>query len=171
MTALDQFTLTTVPIEQYFDDTPLGHGTGFMWLIRDLCLSQTSSGWQMNANRAMLPPDVGPLQTDLVGACRAVPIETGARGGEPGAAPPDRCACMLCGHRPSTFERYPCTERATTPERHLRRPVVTSARPDYGKYVETTSTLFAHDAAKNDSRILPSATRTEQARQFRPGAP
>lgn len=35
MTTLDQFTLTTVPLEQYFDDTPLGQGTGFMWKIRD----------------------------------------------------------------------------------------------------------------------------------------
>jgi hypothetical protein len=34
MTALDPFTLTTVPIEQYFNDTPLGHATGFMWLIQ-----------------------------------------------------------------------------------------------------------------------------------------
>src|SRR6266480_752375 len=56
----------------------------------ELCLSQTSSGWQMIANRAMLSPDVGPLQTDLVGARRPVPIETGARGGEPGAAPADQ---------------------------------------------------------------------------------
>ena len=38
----------------------------------------------------MLSPDVGPLQTDLVGARRPVPIETGARGGEPGAAPADQ---------------------------------------------------------------------------------
>ncbi|MES2032359.1 MAG: serine protease [Bradyrhizobiaceae bacterium] len=35
MTTLDQFTLTTVPLEQYFDNTPLGQGTGFMWKIRD----------------------------------------------------------------------------------------------------------------------------------------
>ncbi len=38
----------------------------------------------------MLLSDVGLLQTDLGGACRAVPIETGARGGEPGAAPADQ---------------------------------------------------------------------------------
>src|SRR6266849_8791475 len=44
----------------------------------------------MIANRAMLLSDVGLLQTDLVGACRAVPIETGARSGEPGAAPADQ---------------------------------------------------------------------------------
>lgn len=31
MTTLDQFTLTTVPLEQYFDNMPLGQGTGFMW--------------------------------------------------------------------------------------------------------------------------------------------
>src|SRR5262252_6832932 len=35
MTTLDQFTLTTVPLEQYFGETRLGQGTGFMWLIRD----------------------------------------------------------------------------------------------------------------------------------------
>src|SRR6266699_5952009 len=43
-----------------------------------VCLSQTSSGWQMIANRAMLSPDVGPLQTDLVGARRPVPTESKA---------------------------------------------------------------------------------------------
>jgi hypothetical protein len=35
MTTLDQFTLTTVPLEQYFDDTRLGQGTGFMWKIHE----------------------------------------------------------------------------------------------------------------------------------------
>jgi hypothetical protein len=35
MTTLDQFTLTTVPLEQYFNDTRLGQGTGFMWKIRE----------------------------------------------------------------------------------------------------------------------------------------
>jgi hypothetical protein len=35
MTRLDQFTLTTIPLEQYFDDTRLGHGTGFVWKARD----------------------------------------------------------------------------------------------------------------------------------------
>jgi hypothetical protein len=43
-----------------------------------LCLSQTSSGWQMIANRAMLSPDVGPLQADLVGARRPFPTESKA---------------------------------------------------------------------------------------------
>ena len=33
MITLDQFTLTTVPLEQYFNDTRLGQGTGFMWKI------------------------------------------------------------------------------------------------------------------------------------------
>jgi hypothetical protein len=35
MTALDQFILTTVPLEQYFNDTRLGQGTGFVWKSRD----------------------------------------------------------------------------------------------------------------------------------------
>lgn len=35
MTQLDQFTLTTIPLEQYFDEMPLGQGTGFMWKIGD----------------------------------------------------------------------------------------------------------------------------------------
>jgi hypothetical protein len=35
MTTLDQFSLTTVPLEQYFDDTRLGQGTGFVWKVRD----------------------------------------------------------------------------------------------------------------------------------------
>jgi hypothetical protein len=35
MTTLDQFTLTTVPLEQYFNDTRLGQGTGFIWKIRE----------------------------------------------------------------------------------------------------------------------------------------
>jgi hypothetical protein len=30
-----QFTLTTVPLQQYFGDTHLGHGTGFMWKARE----------------------------------------------------------------------------------------------------------------------------------------
>jgi hypothetical protein len=35
MTTLDQFTLTTVPLEQYFNETRLGHGTGFMWKLQE----------------------------------------------------------------------------------------------------------------------------------------
>jgi hypothetical protein len=35
MITLDQFTLTTVPLEQYFNETPLGQGTGFMWKTRE----------------------------------------------------------------------------------------------------------------------------------------
>jgi hypothetical protein len=35
MTRLDQFTLTTIPLEQYFNATWLGHGTGFVWKARD----------------------------------------------------------------------------------------------------------------------------------------
>jgi hypothetical protein len=35
MTTLDQFTLTTVPLEQYFGETRLGRGTGFMWKIKE----------------------------------------------------------------------------------------------------------------------------------------
>jgi trypsin-like peptidase len=35
MITLDQFTLTTVPLEQYFDGTRLGQGTGFMWKIQE----------------------------------------------------------------------------------------------------------------------------------------
>ncbi|ODR93939.1 hypothetical protein AUC70_10045 [Methyloceanibacter stevinii] len=31
MTRIDQFSLTTVPIEQFFNDTLLGGGTGFIW--------------------------------------------------------------------------------------------------------------------------------------------
>ena len=33
MTELDQFSLTAVPLEQYFNKTRLGQGTGFMWKI------------------------------------------------------------------------------------------------------------------------------------------
>lgn len=35
MTTLDQFTLTTVPLQQYFGEQPLGHATGFMWQARE----------------------------------------------------------------------------------------------------------------------------------------
>jgi len=35
MTTLDQFSLTTVPLEKYFNDTRLGHGTGFVWKVQD----------------------------------------------------------------------------------------------------------------------------------------
>lgn len=39
-----------------------------------LSLSETASGWRVAANRAMLLPDVGLLQTDLVGASRLASI-------------------------------------------------------------------------------------------------
>jgi hypothetical protein len=31
MTTIDRLTLATIPLEQYFNNTRLGHGTGFMW--------------------------------------------------------------------------------------------------------------------------------------------
>jgi hypothetical protein len=31
MIELNQFTLTTIPVEQYFNNSPLGQGTGFIW--------------------------------------------------------------------------------------------------------------------------------------------
>jgi hypothetical protein len=27
--------LTTIPLEQYFNNTPLGQGTGFIWMLRE----------------------------------------------------------------------------------------------------------------------------------------
>ena len=42
-------------------------------------------------SRAILLSDKGPWQTDLVGASGAAPIESGARSGEPRAAPADQC--------------------------------------------------------------------------------
>lgn len=62
MTTLDQFTLTTVPLEQYFDDTPLGQGTGFMWKLRDQYYLVTN--WHVLAmcdffTRANLRKDAG----------------------------------------------------------------------------------------------------------------
>jgi hypothetical protein len=35
MTKLDQFTLTTIPLEQYFNNIPLGQATGFIWKVRE----------------------------------------------------------------------------------------------------------------------------------------
>ena len=35
MTTIDQFTLTAIPLEQYFNDTYLGHATGFLWKIEN----------------------------------------------------------------------------------------------------------------------------------------
>jgi hypothetical protein len=35
MTTLDQFSLTAVPLEQYFNATRLGQGTGFIWKRRE----------------------------------------------------------------------------------------------------------------------------------------
>jgi len=35
MTTLDGLTLTTIPLEQYFNNIRLGHGTGFTWKIGD----------------------------------------------------------------------------------------------------------------------------------------
>ncbi|WP_149340819.1 hypothetical protein [Neorhizobium sp. P12A] len=33
MTFVDEFSLTAVPLEQYFNDTRLGYATGFMWEV------------------------------------------------------------------------------------------------------------------------------------------
>ena len=33
MTNIDQFSLTTTPIEQFFNETELGTATGFVWTI------------------------------------------------------------------------------------------------------------------------------------------
>ena len=33
-TTIDQFTLTAIPLEQYFNDTALGHATGFLWQLQ-----------------------------------------------------------------------------------------------------------------------------------------
>jgi hypothetical protein len=35
MTTIDLFSLSTIPLSQYFNDTPLGHGTGFMWRVAE----------------------------------------------------------------------------------------------------------------------------------------
>jgi hypothetical protein len=34
MTAIDPFTLTTVPLQQYYNDIRLGQGTGFIWRVQ-----------------------------------------------------------------------------------------------------------------------------------------
>jgi hypothetical protein len=62
MTALDQFTLTTVPLEQYFNDTRLGQGTGFMWKVQERYYLVTN--WHVLAMRDFfsgenLRPDAG----------------------------------------------------------------------------------------------------------------
>ena len=35
MPNIDQFTLTAIPLQQYFNDTPLGHATGFLWRLHN----------------------------------------------------------------------------------------------------------------------------------------
>jgi S1-C subfamily serine protease len=35
MTTIDQFTLTAIPLEQYFNDTYLGQATGFLWSVHN----------------------------------------------------------------------------------------------------------------------------------------
>lgn len=35
MPAIDQFTLTAIPLQQYFNETYLGQATGFLWQIRE----------------------------------------------------------------------------------------------------------------------------------------
>ena len=35
MIELNHFSLTTIPLEQYFNDTRLGQGTGFVWKQRE----------------------------------------------------------------------------------------------------------------------------------------
>jgi hypothetical protein len=59
---MDQFTLTTVPLEQFFNNTRLGQGTGFMWKIQDQYYLVTC--WHVLAmcdffTRANLRPDAG----------------------------------------------------------------------------------------------------------------
>jgi len=62
MITLDQFTLTAVPIEQYFNDTRLGQGTGFMWKVQEQYYLVTS--WHVLSmcdffTRANLRDDAG----------------------------------------------------------------------------------------------------------------
>jgi len=62
MIALDQFTLTTVPLEQYFNDTRLGQGTGFLWRVQEQYYLVTS--WHVLSmndffTRANLRKDAG----------------------------------------------------------------------------------------------------------------
>ena len=33
MDNIDQFSLATTPIEQFFNSTPLGSATGFVWIV------------------------------------------------------------------------------------------------------------------------------------------
>ena len=35
MPAIDQFTLTAIPLQQYFNETYLGQATGFLWQTRE----------------------------------------------------------------------------------------------------------------------------------------
>ena len=48
-TVIDRLTLSTVPLEQYFNDTRLGQGTGFMWRAggRDYLVTN----WHVLSNR------------------------------------------------------------------------------------------------------------------------
>jgi hypothetical protein len=49
MPTIDQFSLTTVPLEQYFNETRLGHGTGFIWQVEDQYYLVTS--WHVLSTR------------------------------------------------------------------------------------------------------------------------
>jgi S1-C subfamily serine protease len=62
MTTLDPFTLAAVPLEQYFEETRLGHGTGFMWKKENQFYMVTN--WHVLSmqdffTRANLRPDAG----------------------------------------------------------------------------------------------------------------
>lgn len=56
MTSLDQFTLTTIPLEQYFNETRLGQGTGFIWKVQRqyyLVTTGTCSRWATSSREAI----------------------------------------------------------------------------------------------------------------------
>ena len=58
-------------------------------------------------SRAIRLSDEGPWQTDLVDASGAAPIESGARSGEPRAAPADQCPAANVAEEAFPQQRRP----------------------------------------------------------------
>jgi hypothetical protein len=61
-----------------------------------LSLSQTSSGWRLTENRAMLSCDEGSSQVHWLDGCRSISVAGGARGRDLDIAAANKCSAPDC---------------------------------------------------------------------------
>src|ERR1700737_7622 len=75
-----------------------GHRSG-VWVgfaaVR-LSLSQTSSGWRLTENRAMLLCDEGSFQVHWLDGCRSISVAGSARGRDLDIAAANKCSAADC---------------------------------------------------------------------------